>query len=511
MPTRTSSFTRDVSVMPPDFTALNPLHARLAFWASGLAMPQVETACELGFGTGLGLAIRATASPTQWWGAEFNPSHASQAQEMLDAAGVSARLINEAVMDFCARPNLPEFDFITLHGVWDTLDDASRYAVAELLNRRLKVGGVFYISYSALPGWAPLLPVRQLLQAHQASVGNGSARTLPATLEFARQLLAASPRYSQSYPELSAHLSAVAAQAPEALSQGFLHPDWQPSSFTDMARWLEPAKLNFACPAQTVQLIAHLHLSPAQQSLLDSLPDDDEHLRQATRDILCNTAWRADYWVKGPRQLNPRERDRLLDAQRLALLKPADSIDLLLDGAADDIALNPQAVQPILQALAHHKPMTLEELEQALPQGSHTPAQILEAVLLLSGKGELTLLQDPPAVRQSKPATAKLNHYIMNQSRTSADFGWLASPASGSAVPVNRIEQLFLLAASEGSQHPREWAQFAWMQLQSLGQRLAKDGQVIADEQENLNELLNQATHFNTQRLPILRTLQVAP
>ena len=45
-------------------------------------------------------------------------------------------------------------DFVGLHGVWSWISNANRAAVVEFLRRKLKPGGVLYISYNASPGWA---------------------------------------------------------------------------------------------------------------------------------------------------------------------------------------------------------------------------------------------------------------------------------------------------------------------------------------------------------------------
>ena len=72
------------------------------------------------------------------------------------------------------------------------------------------------------------------------------------------------------------------------------------------------------------------------------------------------------------------------------------------------------------------------------------------------------------------------------------------------------IRDRFLLARSEGRQHPAEWAAFAWSLLADQGQRLLKEGKPLETLEENVAELTAQATLFAEKRLPILRALAIA-
>lgn len=100
------------------YNELNPLRMRLAFLNAGLATPEVGTACELGFGQGMSANLHAAGSTTQWWGTDFNPAQASFAQELAAISRAEAKLYDQAFAEFCGRSDLPDFDYIGLHGIW---------------------------------------------------------------------------------------------------------------------------------------------------------------------------------------------------------------------------------------------------------------------------------------------------------------------------------------------------------------------------------------------------------
>lgn len=73
-----------------------------------------------------------------------------------------------------------------------------------------------------------------------------------------------------------------------------------------------------------------------------------------------------------------------------------------------------------------------------------------------------------------------------------------------------RFHQLFLLARASGQREPQQWAQYCHELLLSQQQRLLKDGVPITDDGEMLQHLVEQATAFNTERLPSLIALGIA-
>ncbi len=82
-------------------------------------------------------------------------------------------------------------------------------------------------------------------------------------------------------------------------------------------------------------------------------------------------------------------------------------------------------------------------------------------------------------------------------------------PVTGGGVPVNRFQQLFLLAFSQGKKQPMEWAQFTLQTLLAQGQKIMKDGKPLETPEENLAELTVQANEFAEKRLPIMKALQI--
>jgi SAM-dependent methyltransferase len=512
----TSGYVAELGYTFGYYTELNPLRLRLAFLKAGQVPPQVGTACELGFGQGMSTNLHAAASVVRWYGTDFNPSQASFAQELSRVSQSGAQLFDEAFDQFCARTDLPDFDFIGLHGIWSWISDENRAVIVDFLRRKLKVGGVLYISYNTQPGWAAMVPMRDLLTEHaevMGADGSGIVSRIDGALAFVEQLLATNPIYARANPQVAERIAKIKEQNRHYLAHEYFNRDWEPMSFARMGQWLEPAKVQFACSANVIDGIDAVNLTADQQKLLASIPDP--MFRQTVRDFCVNQQFRKDYWVKGSRSLNSVDQLDLLRAERVVMIMPKMDVSFMkVTGSLGEVKLNDSVYNPVTEALGCYEPMSLGQIEEQVKARGVVFAQMLEALIVLSSIGAITSAQDDATIAQARPITARLNRHLMRKSRASNDLGYLASPVTGGGITVPRFSQLFLLARAEvgfadGGQ-PADWARNAWEIISAQGQRLIKEGKTLESAEDNIAELTAQAQTFAEKQLPVLRALGIA-
>ena len=506
----TAGYVADIGYTYGYYTELNPLRLKLAFLHRGLVFPEVGSACELGFGQGLSTNVHAAASVTQWHGTDFNPAQAGFAQELAHASGASAKLYDEAFADFANRADLPEFDYIGLHGIWSWISDENRAVIVDFVRRKLKVGGVLYISYNALPGWSSFAPMRHLMTMHAevlGSEGGGIVSRIDGGLEFAEKLLATNPLFARANPLVADRLKMVKGQNRHYLAHEYFNRDWHPMHFAKMAEWLEGGKVQFACSANYLDHIDAVNLTAEQQALLNEIPDP--MFRETTRDFMVNQQFRKDYWVKGARRLSVLEQAEALRAQRVVLCTPRGEVSLKVNGALGEATMGEAVYGPILDMMADHKARSLGQIEQALAEKGVNFAQLLQAAMVLAGAGHLAAVQNEHVIAKARKQTDRLNAHLCQKARGSNDVTFLASPVTGGGIAVNRFPQLFLLCIAQGKRQPAEWAQYAWHTLAAQGQRIVKDGKALETPEENLAELTLQAQAFADKQLPALKALQV--
>lgn len=507
----TSGYVADIGYTYGYYQELNPLRARLIFLSAGLLPPEHGTHCELGYGQGISANIHAAASGSTWHATDFNPAQAGFAQSLARASGANAHLTDEAFADFCTRTDLPDFDSVGLHGIWSWISDANRAVIVDFIRRKLKVGGVLYISYNTQPGWAAMGPMRDLLTEHaevMGMAGQGIVNRIDGALAFTDKLFATNPGYVKANPTVVERFKGVKAHNRNYLAHEYFNRDWLPMPFSKMAQWLAPAKLGYACSAHYLDHVDGVNLTAEQQALLKEIPD--AMFRETVRDFITNQQFRRDYWVKGLRKLNPLEGAEALRAQKVVLVQARADVSLKVTGSIGECTMQDAIYSPILDALADHKPKTLGQLEVLLKDRGIAFVQLTQAIVVLTGTGSLVAVQDEAFIPKTKKLTDKFNAHVIDKARGSPDLIYLASPVSGGGVAVNRFQQLFLLAISQGKKQPAEWAQFAWQILSAQGQKIVKDGKTIDTAEENLAELSEQAQAFATKLLPALKALQIA-
>jgi SAM-dependent methyltransferase len=495
------------------YREINPVFQRFCLLLRGFAAPAPAADaqhCELGFGQGVSVNIHAAANPGGYVATDFNPAHAAHANTLAAAAGSGARLVDDSFEQLLARTDLPQFDSISLHGIWTWVSRDNHQVIAEFARRHLKPGGVFYNSYNCFPGWSPAYPLRQLFALHDrfAATPHGASERVDAALKFSEALLAAQPNYLQVAPQLPDRLKSIMGQNRHYLAHEYFNRDWNCMYFTDVVDRLAPAKLDYACTAVPLDGVDVVNLRADAQAFLQGI--DHPILREQARDYFVNQQFRKDLYVRGAVRLPAIEqRERLLDI-RVVLLQSPESVALKVNGAIGEATLQEAVYQPLLAALAAngHAPKTVRQLAASLPGMAWGALE--QAVAILAGMGAVAPCHDEAATQQVKARCQALNRHLCERAQYGNDIETLASPVTGGGVAVNRFQQLFLRAREQGKKQPAEWAQGVWQVLAAHGQSLVKEGKTLTTPEDNLAELTAQAQEFAEKRLPILKALQIA-
>lgn len=437
-----------------------------------------------------------------WYGTDFNAAHAGFARQLAMASGADVGLFDDSFEDFAHRRGLPDFDFITLHGVWSWISDRNRALIVDFVRRRLKAGGVLYVSYNALPGWAAFSPVRHLMAEHAnraGAEGRGTAARIDDAIRFAEKLLATDPEYARRNPQVLERFEVLLKEDRRYLAHEYFNRDWVPMHFDTVARWLEPAAVRYACSAAVNDHVDFLNLTGRQRTLLGEI--GDAGFRESVRDFIIDRAFRRDYWVREVRPLSERERAEALRQERVISVVPRLELPLKARAALVLNKAGPgEAVYaPILDRLADRKAVSLGELEQAVMHKGISLMQVLDAVMLFASCDLIVAAQDEGATAGARPRTNKLNAHLIEQARLSGDIGDLASPVTGGGVRVERLEQLFLAALRQGATQPDDWVRAA--------SKITVTGGVV---EEPAIDLAKRARTFAEQTLPTLRALGIA-
>lgn len=489
---------------------LGPAHLELVCLLAGVRFDPAEQPAylELGFGQGVSINIHAAAGKGVFWGCDFNPGQTAHARDLARATQADLTLTDQSFAEFAARDDLPEFDVIALHGVWSWVSEANRKLIADLIRRRLKPGGLVYVSYNCMPGWAAGEPARRLLNLGRDYAGQrrlGAEAGLEAGLEFLEEVMAAEGRFFADNKLAAAHGRSLSKAARPYLAHEYFNSEFHAPYFTDVATALGEAKLTFVGSARLLDRINAYNLKPASVALLDR--QKDPVLKEAVRDFLVDQRFRPDVWIKGAIPLTPIEQQERLDRQAFVLACTLEEIEFTVNGALGETTLPQMPYGSLAKALAEgdYRPKTAAELVEAVTGTRRT--DLLTALTTMIGMGVVR-----PARGASRTAIRRCEGYnarVLERAVTGPHLMHLASPVVEGGVLTTRSAQLFLRAWRGGAKTAQALAEAIWDVLQTTRERAVKDGREVTSLEENLAVLTEMAGRFLNDTLQLYRALEI--
>lgn len=509
----TAGYASDIEYVTGFYREQSPGWLNLVCLLNGIQpvpLDQPYNYCELGFGRGLTAKVLAAGNPSgQFYAADFNPAHVAGASALAREAKLPNLTLLENSFEQLAdgAVTLPQFDFITLHGIYTWVAADNRRHIVRFIERYLKPGGLVYVSYNAMPGWAPALPLQRLLVDYADAFPKRSDLQIREAGAFVAQLEAAQAGYLAHNPGLKVRTEALKNSNPNYLVHEYLHKHWQPLFHADVAHDFDDAKLVFAGSAELHNAYPAIFLNDKQRQLIDQLPRAEA--RETLKDYMLNTSFRKDVFVRGAVRLGATRQAELMAQLGVVLTVPRASASVTMKLSGGEINGVPELYKPVLDALAQ-RPHTVGELAR-LPalaaQGMQSVAQI---VALLSASGQAAI-HFPATAAASPEAALRLNAVLATQARYSDEHNALSSPLLGSGVAASLVERLSYLAVR---QRPEEvtaaaLAAFVWQIMKPSGRRVQRDGAALASDEENLAHLEANARDFITEKLPVWRALRV--
>jgi hypothetical protein len=488
----------------------NPAYVQTAFLNAGIKPPKILCACELGFGQGLSVNIHAASSGVSWYGTDFNPSQVAFAKDIARKGDTGAKLFDDSFEEFVLRDDLPNFDFIALHGIWSWISDKNRKLIVDFLYRKLNVGGVAYISYNVLPGWSSISPLQYLVYEHSNRLsprGEKQHNKTISSFNFAANVCSLGEEFSKAMPGLKDILNSSKKNDPRYLSHEYFNKNSQPMYFTDIASQLEAAKLSFACTANTLSELSAINLTKDQQNFLSEIPD--VNFRETIRDFFNNTRFRQDYWVRGAQPISSSTDRTSIKELRFVLTSLLKDVPEKVTGYLLTAPLQKSIYGPILEKIKNYEAFSISDLNNSIKDAEISFVQLEEAIKVLLGMRVIAPVPSAESSPLSKDRVLTLNNTLMKSSIKNKDMNYLASPVSEGAVRVPRIQQLFLLSLIEGKNSAQDMAEWVWGIFSSQSEVLVKDGKRLNSPQENIEELTSLANSFLKESLPLFRSLQV--
>lgn len=508
----TSGYVADLDYTHDFFREMTP--ALMAFSAMSQGQKhslghESLTYCELGCGQGLSANLLAAANPhIDFYAMDFNPAHIAGARELATESELgNVHFYERSFEDFDQEESLPQqFDVIALHGVMSWVSRENRQCIIDFINKRLKAGGLVYVSYNSLSAWASAMPLRRILLDRAAQGTDPLESRIDEALSFAQTLQEAGAGYFCDNPAVAARLKGSRAMSRNYLAHELFNADWTPFHFADLAAELSQAKLSFLGPAHVSDHVDDISLAPNHIDVLRA--ESDPVRRESLRDVLVNEQFRTDLFVKGRLAHTPRGAIGAWFETPLVLMHRYNGAPLKLTWRLGEIELDHRQYAPVLSALGQG-PQTVRSLLDQGVFGQMNWADISRMLTILVGAGTLNPCLPLSGIEARREKCQSFNLAVCRRAEDSETLRFLASPVTGGALALDRFELLFLLAHSEGKASPNDWADMVWTILSNQGQRVQHEGRVLEHPEENLAVLRARAATFAARRLPLCRTLGV--
>lgn len=491
------------------YSELNPLQNKLSLIYNGIKPPEVKTACELGFGQGVSLLCNAASSNIDWYGNDFNPIQVAFVNDAIQASELELNVTDENFEQFCSRTDLPNFDYIALHGIWSWISDENRKIITRFISEKLNVGGVVYISYNAEPGRSGMRSFRELMQWHSTSRSAPDAtisKKIDSAVNFMNKLMNVNPAFKAAYPLVEQSFKDGEKLGKDYLAHEYFNVDWEPMSIKRVSEFLSNCKLQFAASATHLELLPNIYITQEQRDFIQSF--EEPIFKEYVKDMCINQVFRRDLWVKGGQRMSAAERMTEFLSLSVSLMQPVKQITFDIQTALGKASLSKDIYKPLIECLEGKTSMRISEINRLLGN-KLSLTQLFEAIIVLAGKKALCIAQETHLSQRAIPKTKSLNNYFIQRSGYEQKVSFLVSPISATGVHVSRFYQLFLDVWKENSANSIALAESVWAKLKSQDEKIITNGEVLQTEEDNLQHLTKLATVFIEHTLPELKRLQI--
>jgi len=488
------------------FRELSPALLRFVSLLGGVDIPETTpyTYYELGCGNGYSTALHAAANPQgKFCGLDFNPTHIHNARALSRDAGIrNVRFLEKSFAELL-KEDLEEADFITLHGVWSWIGNEHRQQILDFIRRRLKPGGIVYVSYNCLPGLAQVAPLQRLLNEHAGLAAGDLIGKMHRARDYAGRLHGAGARFFEANPLATARLADMARHDPHYLAHEYFNANWSPSYHLDVAREFTGAKLAYVGSATLLDNFGQFVLKPELAKIVAEIPD--RALSETVKDFARNQVFRRDVYTRGAPRAAPQQLEEALARARFTLIRPRSACRLQVPTPAGEVTLQAEAYAPVLDALSR-APMTFTELSSAPECSKLDRGRLRQAIFGMAALGNILPALPAEGEDARCECTERFNQAVLSAPITGAMDTYLASPVLGAGVAVNLIDRIFLGATQgEGEAIARAHAAVA-----TGGLKLRKAGTVLESDAAIESHIQDRAQFFVAEFLPFLRLLGVA-
>lgn len=474
----------DVAYTEPIIGYLCPAHLSTSAVLHGqppLPRDRTLTWLDLGSGSGVTACMAAAANPDlEVWGCDFNPAHVERSRNLAAAAGLDCRFEEASFAELAADERIgpASADVIVVNGVYSWISRTNQEHIGEIVRRRLRPGGVVFVSYGVPTGWAAMTPVAEAL--HLRAQADGRRSDLAFTTA-AGDVLRLADEGGRSFP-LPSHeeksFEGLRTMDPRYGAHEYLGAHFRPLMFAEVAEVMAAGRCSYL---GSIDATDGLHRLGASAELVDLVAGtDDVVARETMRDLVSQRSLRKDVFRRGLATSTVVDQEGWIrDLTVIGLDQPLTE-ETTVKVPLGSIHLDEAFYLPLLGLLAE-RPIGVADILAVHPDLSFSDATGSLALLIAGGFAapEVPGWKDGPTRRR----TRRLNEVLIEENRQGGDHRSLISPATGSAVASEYVEMLTVGAVWAGVERDADrLADHVLDELRRQRRLVREGGELVPDE-----------------------------
>ena len=509
-----TEYVNDVPYVRHFVGELSPARLRLGAAMNGLTPPPGDELdyCELGCAHGDTLAALAAAHPHgRFLGIDISAVHIASAKRLARDGGLENIGFLERDLADLLHEDIGEFDFIVAHGLLSWVSPEKRHALLAFAQAKLKPGGLLYVSYNAMPGWASVEPLRQLLLSPIGGAEGTSVERAQRGVAFARVMEASGAEYFTRNPAASEMLATMEKAGLPYVVHEYLHEHWAPMYFARVAWEMAASDLHFVGALPLYLNFRDMAIPESLEKVFATITDRITF--ESLKDFAINEFFRRDIYVKGKVARSAEATDAYLDAGTWGTLTTRLPDERTVTFVHRKLDLAGPTYDALFTAIAEGA-TTLEVLAQRPELEAIGPVKLRAALSRLLIADRVIPMQRPAlaargvADRDGARFCVPSVYNQMMLRRLSGDAPIvMASTVAGTAFPISALDGLAIRVFTEAAAEGRE----QWIR-DFVGKhvlRLAVGERVIEDQAEQRSVILEATRNLRVHRLAKLVEIDV--
>jgi SAM-dependent methyltransferase len=507
-----AEYVNDVPYVRHYIGDLSPARLRLVAALNGALPPPARDFdyCELGCAHGDTLAALAAAYPdARFVGVDLSAAHITSAKRLARDGGLENIGFLERDFADLVEEDIGEFDFIVAYGLLSWISPEKRKALLDFAKAKLKPGGLLYVSYNAMPGWASVEPLRQLLLSPSSGATDSTLERAQRGVAFAQSMAAAGAEYFSKNPAASEMLETMAKAGLPYVVHEYMHEHWSPMYFARVAWEMAAQGLHFLGVSPVFLNFRDTAIPESMDAVFAGVTDRATF--ESLKDFAINEFFRRDVYVKGRVPRSSEATDAYLSTTAWGTLSSAlpDTRSVALHHRT--VKLDTPIFDALFAAIAGGA-STFAALAARADLASFGEGKLRAALLKLVISDTALPMQEPG---RAAPATLADGVFcvpsVYNQMmlrRLSSDTPIvMTSTVAGTAFPISALDGLALRVFTEVTPPKR----VAWIR-DFVGKnvlRLAVGDRVIDDQADQRAVILEAVEKLGAHRLAKLVELGV--